>query len=144
MFEISNSKEINKKIDWKEAIKEGVKILQKNGQAKKELFDAILKVTREYGAYYVLEKGIALAHAPVGKYNLKPGISLVYLKENIQFNGEDKWAKLIITLSAIDGKFHMKLIEEFATVFGNHSLKEKLLKTTSLQEFLQVYKKGGN
>ena len=144
MFDKNNTKEINQKIIWQKALKEGVKILCKNKISTSKLYDAILEITRKNGAYWVLERGIALAHAPIGNYNKKPGVSLVWLKHETQFNNEKKYAKILITLSAIDSKSHIKYIKEFGNVFGNTNLKKKLLNSTSLKEFLQHYnQKGG-
>ncbi len=144
MFDKNNTKEINQKISWKETLKEGVKILCKNKIATFKLYDAILETTRKNGAYWVLERGIALAHAPIGNYNKKPGVSLIWLKHETKFNDEEKYAKILITLSAVDATSHMKYMKEFGEVFGNKNLKNNLLKSISLKEFLKLYnKKGG-
>jgi PTS system ascorbate-specific IIA component len=143
MFNEKNSKQINKKITWKRAIQEGVKLLHKNKIASMELYDAILESTKKNGAYWILERGIALAHAPIGNYNKKPGVSLIWLKNEIQFNDEKKYAKLIITLSAVDSNSHIKYIKEFGNIFTNKNLKRKLLDSKSLKDFLKHYKKKG-
>lgn len=144
MFDKENTKEINYKITWQKAIKNGVEILCKNKIANFELYNAILETTKKHGAYWVLERGLALAHAPIGNYNKKPGISLVWLKHETQFNNEEKYARILITFSAIDSTSHMKYIKEFSNVFGNENLKKKLLNSTSLKEFLKIYnQKGG-
>lgn len=131
--------------DWKEVVKKGVGILVNNKYAKTSLVDAIFKSTSEFGAYYVLERGIALLHAKPADYALKPGVSFILLKKEVQFNNEDKYARLIFTLSAPDSKSHIGLIEEFGEIFTNVSLKEKLLKAKNLlevQKLIKEYKKG--
>lgn len=145
LFNKNMSKQIDKKITWQDCVHEGVKILEENGIATKELADAIFESTKQYGAYYVLEKGLALLHAPSGAYNKKVGMSLLLLPENIQFNNEDKWARVILTLSAVDQVQHMELIQEFGELFMDHDVKHKLLNAKDLNEFFCVYEaaKGG-
>ena len=145
LFNESLAKEITTQVTWKDLVKEGVELLVEGGFATQKLEDAILESTKQNGAYYVLEKGIALLHAPVGPYALKSGTSLIYLPENVQFNDEDKWARIIVTLSATDATSHMGLIQEFGEIFMNNESKEKLFATKTMDEFFQVYNslKGG-
>ena len=148
LFKKTKSIEIKGETNWKDATKAGVQILVDNNDATMGLYDAILESTKQMGAYYVLEKGIALLHAPVGEYCLEAAASLVYLKDNIQFNDEDKYARILIVLSAPNSTTHMEYIKEFGEIFTNEELKGKLLSTEKLEEFLHLYneymKKGGN
>ena len=141
LFKKEKSIEIKKEINWKDATKVGVQILIDNNEATMGLYDAILKSTEQMGAYYVLEKGIALLHAPVGAYSLKAATSLIYLKENIQFNNEDKYARILIILSAPDSTTHMKYIMEFGEIFTDEELKGKLLNSKTMDDFLDIYNK---
>lgn len=145
LFNQEISKEIIEKVTWKDLVREGVDLLVQNGYATKGLEDAILESTAKHGAYYVLEKGIALLHAPVGPYALKTGTSLIYLPENVQFNNEDKWARIIVTLSATDSTSHMGLIQEFGEIFTNEETKKKIFGTKNMKEFFELYNslKGG-
>lgn len=129
--------------DWKTVIKNGVDILVKNDCASPKLADAIFQATNEFGAYYVLEKGICLAHAKPGPYAKKTAISFQLLKENIQFNNEDKWARFIFTLSAPDQISHMNIIEQFGKIFTNEKLKKALLKVETLAQIETILRKEG-
>ena len=145
LFNEELAKEITGNVTWKDLAREGVELLVEKGYATQELEDAILESTAKNGAYYVLEKGIALLHAPVGPYALKSGTSLLYLPENVQFNDEDKWARIIVTLSATDTTSHMGLIQEFGEIFMNEETKKKIFATKTMKEFFEVYNslKGG-
>lgn len=126
--------------DWKEATKIGVDMLVKEGLATPKLADAIFESTEKLGAYYVFEKGIALLHAPPGDYSIKAGASILLTKENIQFNNEDKWARVLVTLSSPDAESHMQIIQDFGAVFMDHDLKGKVLNSKSIEELAELIK----
>ncbi|AJC50028.1 PTS sugar transporter subunit IIA [Mycoplasma flocculare] len=128
--------------NWIQAIYEGVKILVENKIATFDLEKAIIEQTKKFGAYYVLEEGVALLHAPVGNYCLKVGVSILVLDKMIVFNNQsDKKAKIIFTLSAPNADDHIYLIKEFATFFGNSSFKKEIYAANSITEFYKIIKK---
>ncbi|UUD36184.1 PTS sugar transporter subunit IIA [Mycoplasmopsis citelli] len=135
---------MDKKVSWKEAIHLGVDMLVKQNKATQKLEEEILLSTEKFGAYYVLEKGIALLHAPAGKYCLKAATSTLILNEEIIFNNQpDKVAKIIITLSAPDNNSHFELIAEFGNYFMNQEFKQRALNVKSKQEFLDLITQFG-
>lgn len=104
--------------NWTEAVHEGVRILVENKKATYDLEKAIIEQTVKFGAYYVLEEGVALLHAPVDDYCLEVGASILILDKMIVFNNQnDKKAKIIITLSAPNSNDHIALIQEFGVFF---------------------------
>ncbi|MEE3928085.1 PTS sugar transporter subunit IIA [Mycoplasmopsis ciconiae] len=128
--------------NWKDVVRHGVDLLVKKGCATQELADAIFKSTEEFGAYYVLEKGLALLHAAPGPYALKTATSLILLKDYVTFNNQpDKQAKIIITLSATDSTSHLEILQEFSHYFTNEEFKKEALEAKSLQEFEQLLQK---
>ncbi|WP_025755660.1 PTS sugar transporter subunit IIA [Mycoplasmopsis cricetuli] len=132
----------NKNFDWKQVINQGVKLLVDNKKATWQLEDEILKITKKFGAYYVLEKGIALVHAPAGNYSFEAAASTILLKNNVCFNNqEDKCAKIIVTLASPDNHSHVELIQEFGNYFMNKDFKKKALESNSLETFLELIKK---
>ncbi|WP_027333955.1 PTS sugar transporter subunit IIA [Mycoplasma elephantis] len=133
--------------NWKDVVHAGVDILVKHKYAKKELADAVFESTKQYGAYYVLERGLALVHAKPGPYALKPGTSTLLLDKYVKFNNQDdKEAKIIITLSAIDSTSHISIIQEFGEYFTDENFKKQALECDSVKKFIELldnYKKGG-
>ncbi|WP_434336999.1 PTS sugar transporter subunit IIA [Mesomycoplasma conjunctivae] len=128
--------------DWKEVVHEGVRILVENQKATWDLEKAIMESTAQFGAYYVLEKGIALLHAPVGAYCVEAAASILLLHNYVTFNNqEDKQAKIIVTLSAPNSNDHIDLISQFANYFGNQEFKKEAYQANSVEHFLDIVKK---
>lgn len=142
LFNKKNVDYLEKKLDWKKVVHLGVQYFVKKEKATWELEKAILEITEQLGAYYVLEQGLALVHAPVGDYVKEVAVYTIISKEKIVFNNqEDKWAKIIVFLASPDNLSHMQYIQEFGTIFGNDKLKRDLLNVSSLDEFWNVLKK---
>lgn len=122
--------------NWKDAVKAGVQLLEQNGYANLELYDAIIENTRLYSAYYVISNSIAFLHANPSSNNIKDGSSVVILDKPIIFNNEDdKKARIIVTISAVDEKSHMEYISEFGKIFRNKQLLNEINKVSSADEF---------
>ncbi|QZE12497.1 PTS sugar transporter subunit IIA [Mycoplasma sp. Ms02] len=127
--------------DWKEVVKAGVKMLVDKNLATDELANAIFESTSQYGAYYVLEKGIALLHAAPGPYTLGVGTGTIILDSPVIFNDQaDKEAQIIVTLSSTDAHSHLELLQEFSHYFTIEEFKQKAYQVKSKQEFLELVK----
>lgn len=134
--------EFNSIKDWKECVNRGVELLVNKKYATKELADAIFKSTEQFGAYYVLEHGLALLHAAPGPYSLKNGASVMVLDDFVQFNNqEDKYAKVIITLCAVDSHSHLDILREFAHYFTNEEFKKELYQAKNINEVKTLIQK---
>lgn len=128
--------------NWTEAVHEGVRILVENKKATYDLEKAIMEQTAKFGAYYVLEEGVALLHAPAGDYCLEVGTSILILDKMIVFNNQnDKKAKIIITLSVPNSSDHIALIQEFGVFFGNSDFKKEIYASRSIKKFYEIINK---
>ncbi|UWD34011.1 PTS sugar transporter subunit IIA [Mesomycoplasma molare] len=142
LFDENMMEWVEEKKDWKEIVHKGVELLVKEKKATWELENKILESTSQYGAYYVLEKGIALVHGPAGDHCLEAATSTLILKDEVVFNNqEDKTARIIITLSAPDSTSHIGFIQQFGNYFMNEEFKQQALKVESMSEFLELIKK---
>lgn len=139
-------KEMTKRLkgvnDWKKVIHEGVKILVEHGYAKQTLEDAILESTKKFGAYYVLERGLAFLHAQPGDYSLKTGTSVMILDDFVRFNDQEgKEAKIVITLSAVDSNSHLSLLMELSEYFQNEEFKKQAYQANDVKILLDLVEK---
>ncbi|WP_391591773.1 PTS system, IIA component [[Mycoplasma] cavipharyngis] len=144
LFDPQMMQYIDQNIDWKQAVHIGVGMLVDCNKASWELEEKILESTEKFGAYYVLEKGVALLHTLAGDYCYQAATSTLILDQEIIFNNQsDKMAKIIITLSAPDNNSHIAIIKEFGRYFMDVNFKEKALAVKSKQEFLNLITQFG-
>ncbi|UUD35429.1 PTS sugar transporter subunit IIA [Mycoplasmopsis caviae] len=142
LFNKDMTKRLHGVSDWKQVVHEGVKILVEFGYSKQSLEDAILESTKKFGAYYVLERGLAFLHAPVGDYSLKTGASVMILDDFVRFNEQEgKEAKIIITLSATDSNSHLSLLMELSNYFQNEEFKKEAYKVDTVDALMSLIEK---
>ena len=123
--------------DWEEAVRAAGNLLCKNGYAEPRYVDSMVDVVKEVGPYIVLLKGVALAHARPNQGAKKIGLSLVTLKDPINFGNKDNDpVSLVFALSAVDHSSHLELLDELAKIFGDEEGMRELAQTSTKGELL--------
>jgi len=129
-------------MDWKDAIRKGSEILINNGFVEERYTDAILNNFEKFGAYMVIAPGIVLSHARPEEGAKKLSMSLMTLKDPIEFGSEmNDPVKLIITLAAIDNEAHMKAIKKLMELLMNAEDLNKLMNSEEVEEVIQMINK---
>ena len=123
---------------WQQAIREAGKLLLDSGSINETYIDNMINAVEELGPYIVIAPHIAIAHArPNG--NVKKGdISLITLKNPVEFGnkGNDP-VKLVFAFSAIENAGHLTQLAEIAVILDNEKSINRII--TSLYED-EVYK----
>lgn len=129
--------------DWKEAIRLASTPLQKNGYISDTYVEAMIDSVKEHGSYIVLAPGVAVPHA-LPKFGVhKLGISLLQLKEPVDFDIEkdgdlDKQVRLIFVLAAIDSTAHLKALQELAVVLEDETIISDIANATDQSQILTI------
>lgn len=90
---------------WKEAVKLSIEPLIESGAVEERYYDAILRVTEEFGPYYLLMPGMAMPHARPEDGVKEDAFSLITLKEPVTFS-DGKEASVLIALAATSSEIH--------------------------------------
>jgi transcriptional antiterminator/mannitol/fructose-specific phosphotransferase system IIA component (Ntr-type) len=131
--------------DWKEAVRRGGQSLLAKGSIGESYIEAIFKSLEENGPYMVVGPGIVLAHARPedGVNNLC--MSLITLKEGINFGNEtNDPVKLIITFGAVDNESHLKALSQLMELFMNSNDINKIISSTTKDDVLDIIHKYSN
>lgn len=124
--------------DWREAIRRSGEILKSNGYVKDEYIEDMVKAVEELGPYIVIIPHIAIAHARPSESVLKNGISLVTLREPVEFGNKDNDpVDLVFSLCATSNKSHLKALEKLSIVLEDE---KKIQILRSSEDIDQVYK----
>lgn len=125
--------------DWIEAIKEGTTPLINNGSIDKSYEDAIINNFLKLGPYMVIAPGIVLSHARPENGVNKLSLSLVTLKNPINFGSElNDPVKLVITLAASDNQTHLKALEELMELLMNSKDLNNLMKAEQVEGVIDI------
>lgn len=127
--------------DWQDSINIVSKPLIKNKIIEKRYVDAIFKTHEDLGPYYVLAPGIAMPHARPEQGSNGMGLSLLIVKNGVNFNSlENDPVYIIVMLAAKDSDSHIELISSLSDLLDNEQ-DINVLKNGSLEEIIKVIEK---
>ena len=133
---IRNKIDIVDSIDnWEDAIKKGAELLIENKCIEPRYVDNIIKNIKESGPYIVLGDGMAMSHARPEDGVIKNGITLLKIKNGVDFDEKNK-IFLLFTLAA-ENNDNQELMEEIADLL-NESEKIKRIMYDDLTD-LEIY-----
>ena len=95
----------NKQMGWEEGIKIASRPLLNNGYIKPNYIKSMINLVCDYGPYFVLRNGVALAHGKSNEGANMLGLSLLVNKSGVLF--EDLEVKLLFVLSSPDQNKHL-------------------------------------
>lgn len=124
--------------DWEEAVRIGGELLVKNGFAEPQYVEAMINTVKEMGPYIVIAPGIAMPHARPEAGARKIGMSLITLKNPVNFgNKENDPIKIVVSLCAIDHSSHLKALSELVELLGDEEFVSILTNAQREEEVLE-------
>lgn len=109
--------EIIDKVDsWEDAVRIGGKLLEKDGIVKPDYIDKMIEVCKELGPYVAIAPRVAIPHARPEDGALSFGVSLLVIKEGINFGSHNDPIYLLISFATPDKESHLKFLQELAEI----------------------------
>lgn len=144
--EILTVKTVDTNVDvdnWEDAISHAGRLLVDANYAEEEYIENMVDIVKEFGPYIVILPGVALAHARPEMGAKKIGLSLVTLKNPIEFGNETfDPVKLVFALCATDNHSHLELLREIAVIFEDEEKMLALADCQSKEELInEIYKR---
>jgi mannitol/fructose-specific phosphotransferase system IIA component (Ntr-type) len=129
-------------LDWQESIRLVAQPLLKDKYITENYIEAMINAVKEYGAYIVVGKGVALAHARPEEGVNKLGLSVMTLKKPINFgNQENDPVKLIFCLAAIDDNAHLDIMRSIVRIINENWKVNEIAAQKTLVDFKKTLKK---
>ena len=124
--------------NWEEAIRKSGEILVRNKISNKKYVEEMIRTIRKFGAYIVIEEGIAIPHAPISENVFKTGIGLLVVKERVYFlNG--KGANIFMSFAAEDRTGHEIILKDLFELITKHNFIEKISKIRKYDELEKYF-----
>lgn len=140
IFEIINPKSVRAKVsvnNWEEAIRYAGGLLFDNGSIESSYIDRMVNIVKEIGPYIVMIEGVAFAHARPEDGANRIDLSVITLKEPINFGQEENDPVVVVfALSAVDNVSHIELLKELGIIFENMDNVAKLAQCESDEALL--------
>ncbi|MBQ6478759.1 MAG: PTS sugar transporter subunit IIA [Erysipelotrichaceae bacterium] len=123
--------------DWKEAIKLAGEPLIASGDIKKQYIDDMIRSVEELGPYIVLTKGFALAHSAPCPAVIRSSVSLITLKEAVNFGSSNDPVNVVMCLACVDKVSHIETLQKIARVLMRKGSIERLAESKTVEELYQ-------
>ena len=100
--------------DWEDAIRKAGDLLEKSGSINPKYIDNMINSVKTLGPYIVLMPGFALGHSEPCPEVLKTDLSLITLKEPVNFGSPNDPVSIVMCLACVDKESHMQNIQNLA------------------------------
>lgn len=125
--------------DWEEAVRKGGELLRKTGAVEYSYIDAMVNMIKKLGPYVVISRGIAFPHARPEDGALKSGISLITLKNPIEFGDEENDPiKMIISFCSIDAEGHLHVLSELVDFLRDDVAVKAVEEAKNKEEVIEI------
>ena len=119
-------------LTWQDAIRKASQPLIDNGTVGNDYVDSMIDVVEEKGPYINIGPNIALAHARPSSSCKKIGL--------VNLTDEKHPVTLWFVLAATDSNSHLGVIQKLSEVLMNGENVQRLLRATTVDEILRVFK----
>ncbi len=125
--------------DWKDAVQQGACVLEEKGSITAEYVEAIFENFKKMGPYMVVAPGIVLSHArPEDGVNALC-MSLITLKDPVEFGSElNDPVKLVVTFAAVDNKTHLTALSQLMNLFMDTEDLKRIMASSNKEEVLAI------
>jgi mannitol/fructose-specific phosphotransferase system IIA component (Ntr-type) len=125
--------------DWEDAIIKGCELLESEGFITENYVHSIIEMTKEHGPYFVLTPKVAMPHSRPEAGVIKKGISIMTLKEPIEFGSPDNDpVTIVITLAATDNKTHLGLMQDIVELLTYEENIKNLEQADSIEDIKKI------
>lgn len=121
--------------NWEDAIRASGQPLLERGAIDESYIDNTISNVKELGPYIVITKGVAIPHASASSGVNKTAISLISLKEAVEFGSEQNDpVKYVFMLSTVDMNEHLKALTDLVEILAYEEFYQVIEQATQASE----------
>ncbi|MGR3807155.1 PTS system IIA component, L-Asc family [Pasteurella testudinis DSM 23072] len=124
--------------DWQQAVKQCAQPLLGEQLIEPRYLDRIFQLYEEIGPYFVIAPQIAMPHARPEDGALDQALSLLVIKQGIDFGSENDPVKLLILLAAKDNSSHLDMLAAVAELLADESAVEEMIGAADIEHIAAV------
>lgn len=125
--------------NWQQAITFVAQPLLQKNYISKNYVDAMISSLEQYGPYIVIGKNLALAHARPEDGVNQLGLSVMTMRDPVDFGNQDMGpVKIIFCLAAIDSFSHLNIMRSLIELINDESKLERLLMCDCVSQFKAI------
>ena len=128
--------------DWQDAIRKAGQLLIDSGDIGEGYIDHMIDSVRTLGPYMVIAKGFALAHAAPCEEVKNTSISLINLKDPVNFGSGNDPVRVVMCLACKDREAHIEKLQKIATKLMEKDMIDLLAKCETDTDLYDLINKG--
>ena len=127
--------------NFEEAVRSAGEILLDNGMIKESYIEKMIEVAKTQ-KYIVIAPHIAMPHARPEDGVIKNGMSMLYLKEGVDFgHSEHDPVKVVFALAGKSHDSHLELLSKLCEVLDDEMFVKNLLNAQSKEQIIGLLSK---
>jgi ascorbate PTS system EIIA or EIIAB component len=121
--------------DRDQAISIAGELLVASQRAKPAYIESMLEAIEKFGPYIVIAPGIALAHGKPSEDVLNSGLSLLLIREAVEFkHSQNDPVQLVFGLAATNHDSHIQLMAELSEFLSDSTSINSLLTCSNIEQ----------
>ena len=120
--------------DWQEAIEKSGQLLVDSGTISDGYIEQMIASVKTMGPYIVLAPNFALAHAAPSEAVKKTSISLITLKQPINFGSQNDPVSVVMCLACVDKTAHIEWLQRIAKKLMQSGMIDQLSQAQSVDQ----------
>jgi ascorbate PTS system EIIA or EIIAB component len=110
-------------------------LLVASQRVKAEYVDSMLEAIDKFGPYIVIAPGIALAHGKPSEAVVATGLSLLIIREPVEFkHSQNDPVQLVFGLAATNHESHIQVMAQLAEFLSDSELVNSLLTCSNIDQ----------
>jgi len=125
--------------DWGDVVYAAGNLLVASGAVEPEYVEAMRDLIERHGPYVVIMPGVALLHAPPGRWVNRMCMSLVTLQRPVLFgHGRFDPVRVAVALGTLDDHSHWRPLRQLVEVLSNEEARERICDAHTKDHLLEL------
>lgn len=135
---LENIRVLQQAQNWEEAIRLSGNLLVQCGSITSQYVENMIESVKTLGPYIVMMPHFALAHAAPCEAVLVSDISIITLKEGVNFNTDKDPVRVIMTLACVDKQAHIERLQSIAMKLMEEGIIDQMCQCESDDELYHL------
>lgn len=137
-IKIENLKISKEKMDADTALRVIGRILVESKSVKPEYVENMIASYKEFGPYFVIAPGVAIAHAKPDESVIRDDIALMICHHPVVFNSHNDPVSMLFGLCATGSHQHMEVLMQVANLLSDTEAQKQIMDVISEQELFEL------
>lgn len=124
--------------NWQQAVQLSAAPLLAEQLIEPRYVERIFQIHREIGPYYVIAPQIAMPHSRPEDGSNAQALSLVVLKQGVNFGSDNDPVQLVLMLAAKDSESHLEMLSAVAELFSDEEAVQQIIQSTTVSEIAEI------